>query len=533
LVIGAVADQDSSATAAAKLVTINYLSSIINQYNNFNYICQSSKIIFMSKQEETPSHEFKRSLGLLDATMIVAGSMIGSGIFIVSADMGRTVGSAGWLLFLWLITGVITIFAALSYGELAGMMPKAGGQFVYIKRAWGEMPAFLYGWSVFAVTQTGLIAAVAVAFAKYTGIFFPAVGVDNILFQLGTFKISGAQLFAIFSIFVLTFINSRGVQNGKMIQLVFTSAKIFAIFALIILGLYKGIGSGYFTQNMSNLWDATTATKDAAGVWHNESIGGMALVLALGSAIVGSLFSSDAWNSVTFIAGEIKDPRRNIPRSLLLGTVLVTFVYIMVNLAYLCLLPLKGTADMAGGVVGQGIQFAANDRVGTAAASMIFGDTAVKIMALLIMVSTFGCNSGLILSGARVYYAMAQDKLFFKQAGTLNDAKVPSFALWAQCVWASLLCLSGKYGDLLDYLIFVALIFYALTIAGVIVLRKKEPDAERPYKVPLYPILPIAYIIMALTISAIVFYTKTEFASYGLIIVLLGLPLYYIQKSNK
>ena len=478
------------------------------------------------------NNEFKRSLNLLDATMLVAGSMIGSGIFIVSADMSRSVGSAGWLLFLWLLTGVITIFGALSYGELAGMLPKAGGQFVYIQKAFGELTAFLYGWSVFTVIQSGVIAAVAMAFAKYAAVFFPAISPDNVLFTIGALKINASQLTAIGLLILLTYINSRGVQNGKMIQLVFTSAKLLALFALIILGIVIGAKSGYFSVNMQGLWDASQTIQGNDGVWHTESLRGFALILVLGTAIVGSLFSSDSWNNVTFIAGEIKDPRKNIPRSLLLGTCIVTFCYIMANIAYLSLLPLKGVPTGTD-AVSQGIMFANNNRVGTAAASMIFGDTAVTIMAILIMISTFGCASGSILSGARVYYAMAKEKLFFKQAAVLNSYNVPGFALWIQCIWMSLLCLSGSYGDLLDYCTFASLIFYSVTIAGVFALRIKDPHAERPYKVPFYPIIPMIYIILAVSIAVILLYTKTSFAGRGLLIVLLGIPFYYIQKRQQ
>ena len=479
------------------------------------------------KQEE--KQEFRRSLGLLDGTMLVSGGMIGSGIFIVSADMGRMVGGAGWLILLWVLTGVITIFAAISYGELAGMMPKAGGQFVYIQRAWGNLTAFLYGWTVFSVIQTGTIAAVAVAFAKYTGFFIPALSADNILLELGSFKISAAQIFAIISIVFLTYVNSRGVRNGKIIQLVFTMAKLISLFALILLGLFFAKKS-YLAENFANPWVTTMSSKAADGTWHTEGLGSFALILAMGTTIIGSLFSSDAWNSVTFIAGEIRNPRRNIPLSLFIGTIIVTLLYVCANIAYLNLLPLHGDPN-ATDIVGRGIMFADNDRVGTAAAFQIFGNAAAAIMAGLIMVSTFGCNSGLILSGARVYYAMSMEGLFFKKAGELNQFAVPGFALWIQCVWACLLCLSGTYGDLLDYVIFASLVFYCVTIAGVFALRKKEPDAERPYRVPFYPITPIIYILITIGICLILLYTKTSNAGRGLFIVGLGLPIYYFTKN--
>lgn len=479
---------------------------------------------------ESEEH-LKRSLGFWDATMIVAGSMIGSGIFIVSADMSRMVGSTGWLLFLWILSGVITVMAALSYGELAGMMPKAGGQFVYIERAWGKVTSFLYGWTVFTVIQTGVIAAVAVAFAKYTGVFIPEISVSNIIIDLGILKISSAQLLAIVCILFLTWINSRGIKHGKWIQLIFTSAKLIALIFLITIGIYVAINYEWYVQNFTNMWDASMLTNTGSG-WTKTDLGGMALLLALGTAIIGSLFSSDAWNNVTFIAGEIKEPQKNIPLSLLTGTAIVTVLYLLTNIAYLGLLPLHG--DPAGSdVITQGIQFADNDRVGTAAASRIFGESAVYLMALLIMISTFGCNNGIILAGARVYYAMGKDKLFFKKAATLNRNDVPGFALWIQAIWASLLCLSGTYGDLLDYTTFASLLFYIVTIGGIFVLRKKEPEAERPYKVVAYPLLPVFYIIIASTICAILLYTKPQNTWSGLFIVALGLPVYYFFIRKK
>ncbi|MCW3086533.1 MAG: putative amino acid-transporting permease [Bacteroidetes bacterium] len=470
--------------------------------------------------------ELKRSLGLIDATSIVAGSMIGSGIFIVTSQMARDVGSAGWLLVLWLLTGLITVFAALSYGELAGMMPNAGGQYVYIQRAYGRMISFLYGWTVFTVIQTGVIAAVAVAFAKYTSVFFPEL--NHILLAVGaSFKITYAQVVAMASIAFLTFINSRGVQNGKKIQLIFTSAKLFALFALIILGLAIGFRGDVIVENFKHMWDASKTTIMPDGTLNIVPLAGSALLGAMGATIINSLFSSDAWNNVTFIAAEIKDPKKNIPRSLFLGTLIVTIIYILANVAYLALLPMKGDPNAAS-VVGQGIMFPSNDRVGAAAASMIFGDPAAYIMAGLIMVSTFGCNNGLILSGARLFFAMAKDGLFFKQAQTLNTKQVPAVALWLQCLWACVLCLSGKYGDLLTYATFASLIFYILTIGGIFILRKKEPDTERPYKAFGYPLVPILYIIIttAICIDLLVYDTKNT--GFGLLIVLLGIPVYLL-----
>jgi APA family basic amino acid/polyamine antiporter len=479
-----------------------------------------------------PPSQFQRSLGLLDGTMLVAGGMIGSGIFIVSADCARMVGSSGWMLLLWLVAGAITITAALSYGELAGMMPKAGGQFVYIERAYGQLPAFLYGWTVFTVIQTGTIAAVAVAFAKFTGYFFPVLSPDNVLFTAGKFKIAASQVFAIGMIALLTFVNSRGIQNGKMIQLVFTSAKLLALLALVVLGLAVGLKGDLFSQNMENAWQATQTTL-SNGQWMTSPITGLALFMAFGTAIIGPLFSSDAWNNVTFIAGEMKNPRRDIPLSLLFGTCIVTALYLLANLAYLSLLPLQGDPN-ATDALGQGIQFAGGgtDRVGTAAASMIFGNVAAALMAGLIMVSTFGCNNGLILAGARVYYAMAQEGLFFKKAGTLNAHGVPGFALMTQAVWASLLCLSGTYGDLLDYCTFASLLFYIVTIGGIFILRRKDPDAERPYRALAYPFLPALYILIAGAICVILLITKPQNTWSGVFIVLLGVPVYFWQKRK-
>lgn len=484
----------------------------------------------MQQNDNTKLH---RSLSMWDATMLVAGSMIGSGIFIVSSDMARLTGSAGWLLFLWVLSGLITLIAALCYGELAGMMPDAGGQFVFIKRAWGNTLSFLYGWTVFMVIQTGVIAAVAVAFARFTGVFIPFLSDTNILMDAGWFQISAAQFLAILLIVFLTWVNTKGIESGKTIQTFFTSAKLLALFMLIIAGLYVGMKTDLLSSNFDNAWTAVKTVKTDSG-WISENISGFALILVLGTAIIGSLFSSDAWNNVTFIAGEIKDPKKNIPRSLLLGTGIVTVLYFLVNIAYLSLLPLKGDPSAAD-VAGQGIQFAGGgtDRVGTAAASMIFGDASVYIMAALIMISTFGCNNGIILSGARVYYAMALDKLFFKQAKQLNAHGVPAKALWFQAVWASVLCLSGTYGELLDYTIFASLLFYVVTIAGIFILRKREPDAPRPYKVVAYPLLPVLYIVLALSICCILLYTKTAVAGKGLLIVLLGLPVYYLFKRKQ
>jgi APA family basic amino acid/polyamine antiporter len=474
---------------------------------------------------------FKRSLGLLDATMIVAGSMIGSGIFIVSSDISRNVGSAGWLLVVWLITGFMTITAAVSYGELSGMFPKAGGQYVYLRESYNPLVGFLYGWSFFAVIQTGTIAAVAVAFAKFAGYFIPQLNitVENIIFHVAIgkydFNLYPAQLVAIALIILLTFINTRGIKTGKIIQTTFTVSKLLALFGLILFGFIL-VNHSYWAENWTNAFHAVQdlGQKDVNGVLHPTQwmeLTGVAIVGAIAASMTGSIFSSDAWNNVTFIAGEIKNPKRNIGLSLFLGTLLVTVIYISANLMYLNVLPLNGMA------------FPQEDRLAVSAANVIFGNAGQIIIAILIMVSTFGCNNGLILAGARVYYTMAQDGLFFRKAGTLNNNAVPQWALWAQCAVASLLCLSGKYGDLLDMVSFVVVIFYVLTIAGIFILRKKRPDAERPYKAFGYPFLPIIYIIMGLAFCLLLIKYKPEFTWPGLIIVLIGIPIYFVALAGR
>ena len=485
------------------------------------------KIFYMQDEKQT----FKRELGLLNATSLVAGSMIGSGIFIVTAQMARDLGSSGWLLFVWFLTGLLTMSAALSYGELAGMMPNAGGQFVYIQRAYGKLMSFLYGWTVFTVIQTGVIAAVAVAFANYSSVFFPAL--ENKIFTIGeSYSFSNKQILAMSSIVLLTFINTRGVQSGKTLQLVFTIAKMFALFALIVLGLYVGLQTNVLSQNFTNMWYASKTVLNADGSVTVTKLAGMALLGAMGATIINSLFSSDAWNNVTFIAGEIKDPKKNIPRSLFLGTLIVTIIYILANIAYLALLPLHGT-PVGESVVNKGIMFAAQDRVGAAAANVIMGNIGVFVMAGLIMVSTFGCNSGLILSGGRLFYAMSKDGLFFKQASELNVNNVPEKALWLQCLWACVLCVSGKYGDLLTYSTFASLLFYILTIYGIFILRKKEPNADRPYKAFGYPIIPALYIIVTTLICITLLVYDTKSTGLGLLIVGLGVPVYYFINKKK
>ena len=473
--------------------------------------------------------EFKHGLGLLDSTMIVIGSMIGSGIFIVSADIARTVGSPGMLLVVWLITGLITVTGALSYGELAGMMPQAGGQYVYLREAYNPLVGFLYGWTSFLVIQTGTIAAVAVAFARFTAVLIPGLGEQNILLEAFGLRISAAQVLAIACIALLTFVNSRGLREGKIVQNVFTIAKTVALIGLILLGIIVGRNAHAIDANLANFWSATWTHIADGKIVSVESLSGFMLLAAIGASMVGSLFSSDAWNNITFTAGEVVNPKRNIPLSLAIGTGVVTLLYLLANVAYIVVLPVFGSPD-ATDLLGRGIQFASSDRVATAAVTMIFGEPAAVIMAVLIMVSTFGCNNGLILAGARVYYAMAKDGLFFKKVGTLSERSVPATALVVQGVWASLLCLSGTYGDLLDYVIFAVLIFYVLTVIGIFVLRKKRPDVERPYKAFGYPILPGLYVLCASAIAIDLLIFKTTYSGSGLAIVLLGIPVFYVWK---
>ena len=461
---------------------------------------------------------FKPSLRLFDATMIVAGSMIGSGIFIVSADITRNVGSAGWLIVIWLLTGFMTLTAALSYGELSAMFPKAGGQYVYLKEAYNPLVGFVYGWSFFTVIQTGTIAAVGVAFAKFAGYFFPSLDVkdENIIFQLGFFKLYPAQIISILLIMFLTWTNTKGVQGGKWIQNIFTTTKILSLFGLIIAGVVF-FKPEIWQANWSGAFDMKRSGADGTV----EAVIGAGMLGAIAASMVGSIFSSDAWNNVTFIAGEIENPKRNIGLSLFLGTFIVTIIYVCANLMYVAVLPLNEIA------------FAPQDRVAVSAANSMFGSMGTYVIAVMIMISTFGCNNGLILAGARVYYSMAKDNLFFKKAGSLNKNAVPEWALWGQCIIASLLCLSGKYGDLLDMISFVVVIFYVLTIYGIFILRKKRPDAERPYKAFGYPVLPAIYILMGISFCILLIIYKPEFTWPGLIIAALGIPIYYLVSPKK
>jgi len=473
--------------------------------------------------------EFTRGLGLYDATMVVVGSMIGSGIFIVSADIARLVGSPGWLLLAWVVTGALTVTAALSYGELAAMMPRAGGQYVYLREAFSPLWGFLYGWTLFLVIQTGTIAAVAVAFGRFLGVLWPAITESNYLvppIHLSTgyaVSLSTAQLVGLVLIALLTWTNTRGLDYGKIIQNVFTTAKTGALAALILVGLIAGWNALAVDANFGDLWTPRGNVEIAPGLTAATAFG---LFVGVCVAQTGSLFSSDAWNNITFTAGEVKDPRRNIPLSLALGTGVVIGLYLLANVAYLVTLPLAA------------IQGAPSDRVGTATLDAIFPGLGAPLMASAIIVSTFGCCNGLILAGARAYYAMARDGVFFQRAGALNAARVPAWALWLQGVWAAFLVLprtfdpatgsyGNLYGNLLDYVISAALIFYILTIAGIFRLRSTRPDAERPYRAVGYPIVPALYIAGALAILVVLFAYRPATTWPGLVIVLLGLPVYF------
>jgi APA family basic amino acid/polyamine antiporter len=448
-----------------------------------------------------------KGLGLIDSTTLVMGSMIGSGVFIVAADISRQVQSPGLMMMTWFVTAVLTLIAALSYGELAAAMPHAGGQYVYLREAFGPLYGFLYGWTLFLVIQTGTIAAVAVAFAKYAGIFFPWISDQNYLFGAGKIGLQTQQIVAIAVIVFLTWTNTRGIRTGAIVQNVFTVAKVAAILGLVGAGFLVGRNPEAVASNFTHFWRGAD--------WSFTTI------RLVGVAMVGSLFSSDAWNNVTFTAGEVRDPRRNLPLSLALGVAIVSGLYIACQFVYLNVL-----------TFGQ-IQHAANDRVAAAAADQMFGPAGASFMAAAIMVSTFGCTNGLTLAGARVYYAMAKDKLFFRRAGELDPhTNAPVFSLVVQCVWSVLLTLSGGYNDLLDYVIFAVLLFYILTIAGLFVLRRTRPDLDRPYRAFGYPVLPAVYMAAAGLIEVLLLLYKPNYTWPGLIIVLLGLPVYFIWRGK-
>jgi APA family basic amino acid/polyamine antiporter len=458
-----------------------------------------------TRDEVSPAGLLK-SLRLMDATTLVMGSMIGSGIFIVSADISRQVASPGLLIATWVVAAVLTMIAALSYGELAAAMPQAGGQYVYLREAFGPLSGFLYGWTLFLVIQTGTLAAVAVAFAKFAGVFLPWISAHNVLVGAGRFGVNSQQLVAISVLVLLTWVNTRGVRTGARVQNTFTFAKVGALLGLVFLGLAFGRNPAAIARNFSgHFWGNAEWT--------------FATIRLVGVAMVGSLFASDAWNNVTFTAGEIRNPRRNVPLALGIGVATVSAIYIACNFVYLRALPLGA------------IQHAAEDRVATAAAAVILGPIAKRVMAAAIMISTFGCLNGMILAGARVYYAMALDRLFFRPVARLDPRRhTPRVSLAVQCAWACLLTLSGTYSDLLDYVIFAVLLFYILTIAGVFVLRHTRPDMERPYHTLGYPVLPAVYILTAGFIEILLLLYKPNYTWPGLIIVLLGVPVYFLWR---
>lgn len=465
---------------------------------------------------------------LSTAIFLVMGSMIGSGIFIVSADMSRHLANPMLLLFAWLLTGLITILGALCYCELASMFPKSGGQYQFLKEAYNPITAFLYGWSLFLVIQSGAIAAVAVAFSKFTAALFPIFSEQNIILDLHIIQISAAQLLAVASLFVLTYLNAQGLRYGGIVQSVLTSIKALTLLALILFGALLYQNPQAIQLNFADFFSMSPKSL-TQGILSPSTWTLPQLLSALGVAMVGSMFSSDAWNNVTFIASEIKNPEKNVARALIIGVLSVTALYILANVSYLCVLPLWGSAE-ATDIVGQGIQHAQNDRVGTAVMRTIFGTTGGVLMAILIMISTFGANNGLILSASRVYRAMALDGLFFKQMSTLNKHGVPGFALWVQFLWCTVLCLSGQYGALLDYVMFVVVLFYILTVIGLIRLRYKQPNTHRPYRVVGYPLVPILYILLGSLFTINLIVQKPEFTLPGLLIVLLGIPAFFVWR---
>ncbi|HNP48948.1 MAG TPA: amino acid permease [Bacteroidia bacterium] len=469
-------------------------------------VAESNTSKYLTNQKLRAMSSEKKSLSLFDSTAIIIGSMIGSGIFIVSAEIARQVQTPGMLLLAWIVTAVITIFGALSYGELAAAMPKAGGQYIYLKEAYGPMYGFLYGWTLFSVIQTGTIAAVGVAFAKFTGVFFPVISGDNYIFHLASFHISTQQLLAIGIIIALTLYNYNDVKTGAILQNIFTVSKVIALLLLVILGIYFGAkGAGNWSNFSPAFPDVITLT--TIGIF--------------GAAMTGSLFSADAWNNITYTAGEVHNPQRNLPLSLFIGTGTVMILYLLANFAYIYVLPIDK------------IQHAENDRVATLLMETVLGSNGKFFMALMIMISTFGCLNGLILTAARVYYAMAKDGLFLPKAAKLNKNNVPANSLTMQCIWSCLLCFSGTYGDLLNYIMFAVMLFYVLTITGLFILRKKKPNMERPYKAFGYPVIPFIYILMAALVALNMLIYQTSSSLYGLIIILIGIPIYFIFKTKK
>ncbi|MCQ4034727.1 APC family permease [Kaistella montana] len=466
----------------------------------------------------------KKKLKLWDATMLVMGSMIGSGIFIVSSDMMRNLGSGYWLIAVWIITGIMTVAAAISYGELSAMFPKAGGQYTYMTEIFGKMTGFLYGWGLFTVIQTGTIAAVAMAFGKFTAYLIPALNNSQPIFQSGSFKITWIQILAIVIILLLTYINTKGVKNGKLLQNIFTTSKIVALLGIIIFGFLL-VKDSQWAENMNFGWNAFQNFGKEIGNdlvstgW--QSIGSVTLLGGIAAAMVGSVFSSVAWENVTFMSGEIENPKKNVVKAMVLGTTVVMVLYLLVNFVYLNALDRDGIA------------FADKNRPAVAASEVIFGNLGTVIMAILVMISTFGCINGLVLAGARVFQTMAKDGLFFKQAIENNKNEVPEKSLWMQGIWASVLALSGQYGDLLDMISFVIVLFYMITVFGVIYLRIKKPNLERPYKTWLYPITPILYLLIGSAFCLLLIWFKPQYTWPGFILILLGLPVYWFINKRK
>jgi APA family basic amino acid/polyamine antiporter len=516
--------------------------------------------------------------------------MIGSGIFIVSADIARDVGSSGWLLFVWALTGVMTVAGALSYAELAAMMPNAGGQYVYLREAHGPLWGFLYGWTAFLVIQTGFIAAVSIAFARFLGVLVPELGTDYVLWPLSTttvelnvpvpwmkepltffkregFKISSGQLAAVAVVVALTWINCRGLEHGKWVQNVFTVGKTLGLLLLIVLGLTLAANRAAIEQNLADPWGGLTKTERFAKVSEFMPVPALAAVMVLCGAMIGGLFSADSWNNVTFTAGEVKNPRRNLPLSLALGTVLVITLYLLANVTYLAALPVRGAPELdkevrmldgfnrvltvkgrtieakamleekeevlkRASTFERGIAHARDDRVGTAVLEQASPNFGVPLMAVAIMVSTFGCVNGLVLSGARLYYAMARDGLFFRSVGRLNTNHVPAFGLVLQGAWSIVLVFSGSYSELLDYIIWATLFFYVLTVTGLFVLRRTMPDAERPYRAFGYPLVPGLYVLLCAVIMVALLFVRPVYSWPSFLIVLTGIPVYFLWRRS-
>jgi basic amino acid/polyamine antiporter, APA family len=507
-----------------------------------------------------PATGFQKRLGLFDASMLVAGTMIGSGIFIVSADIAKDVGSSGWLLLVWAVAGLMTILGALAYAELAAMMPQAGGQYVYLRESYSPLFGFLYGWTSFLVIQTGTIAAVAVAFAKFLGALVPALGTDTsegspavllryafenklvlklplpwsdvplTVFERSAFTITNGQLIGVATIILLTVFHLFGVQGGKLVQNVLTVAKIGALALVIVIGLTLAANTQAIQANTADPWSGVFATDRYKEVNGLVPVGGLLVALMVaGGALVGALFSADSWHNVAFTAGEVRNPQRNLPLSLLIGTGLVITLYLLANVAYLACLPVTGTPD-GSTPLERGIAHARDGRVGTAVLELVSPQMGVALMAVAIMISTFGCNNGLILMGARLYYAMARDGLFFSRVGGLNRHGVPAFGLLAQCVWACLLVFSGTYSELLDYVIFAAVLFYGLTVGGLFLLRWRRPEAPRPYRAVGYPLLPALYVLLCVAVMLNLLVVRPVYTWPGLLLVLTGIPVYFLWR---